>query len=172
MAVGVNPMEPFMPNPSKASNPLLATFAPWLLAVPAANDQGSAASAASYWGPSFETQARLWGQIIDVQRSFWSFYLPMLQVAPNFLNGAAQAVADDEVGLEPAETVDGIPDAFELQMRTWNHFLDANRSFWTAINWPGLGTNGESTEEAPGGEAEVETTTSSSAPRKRARAKR
>ena len=44
-------------------------------------------------------------------------------------SGANEAVK------EPEQSVDGVPDAFESQARSWNHLLDANRNFWTAFNW-------------------------------------
>lgn len=157
-----------MPNSSTKPNAILATFAPWMLNTPDSKDSETTSGATSPWGPQFESQARLWGQLIDAQRTFWSFYLPLFQAAPIFINGATKTIAEDEVGLEPAETVDGIPDAFELQMRTWNHFLDANRSFWSALNWPGVGGQIGARARAETGVGNAETR----APRKRARAKR
>lgn len=156
-----------MPNSSTKSNAILATFAPWLITMPESEDPESAAGATP-WGPQFESQARLWGQLIDAQRTFWSFYFPLFQAAPIFMNGTTKTVAQDEIGLEPAETVDGIPDAFELQMRTWNHFLDANRSFWGALNWPGVGQAAGAADAGEAGEEVAE----ARAPRKRAPAKR
>jgi len=157
-----------MPNTSNKSNAILATFAPWLITLPESEASESVADATP-WGPQFESQARWWGQLIDAQRSFWSFYLPLFQAAPIFMNGTTKTVAEDEIGLEPAETVDGIPDAFELQMRTWNHFLDANRSFWSALNWPGVGKPTGVPDDAEGA---GEVVSEARAPRKRAHAKR
>jgi hypothetical protein len=129
-----------MPNPSSPLgpfSPLQPFLAPWLFAMPTNPDEAKIAEAGPVWGPALESQARLWSQFIDMQRRLWTFYNPLLQNAPVFMNGEAKTVAEDEAGLEPAETVDGIPDAFELQARTWNHFLDANKNFWSAFSWPG-----------------------------------
>lgn len=83
-----------------------------------------------------EAQAQLWNQMLDANRSFWSLYTPWLQATPWLLNSTAVAAETEEEGLEPATTADGLPDAFELQARTWNRMLDAQRSFWTSLNWP------------------------------------
>ena len=130
-----------MPNPSSPFgpfSPLQSFFAPWLSAaqLKPGEGKGKGIEALPGWGPALESQARLWSEFIEMQRKLWSFYNPLLQAAPVFLNGQTKTVAEDETGLEPAETVDGIPDAFELQARTWNHFLDANRSFWSTMSWP------------------------------------
>lgn len=172
-----------MPNPSSPQgpfSPLQSFFAPWLFAMPTNPDDAKIAEAGPIWGPALESQARLWRQFIDMQRKIWSFYNPLLLNAPLFMNGAATTVAEDEAGLEPAETVDGIPDAFELQARTWNHFLDANRSFWTSMSWPTLAANATATDTADESQndeaADNETTERASArsatPAKKARAKR
>ena len=86
-------------------------------------------------GAVLENQARLWNQLLDAQRTIWAFYTPWLQTGPSLWNPAMLSTAADEAGKEPAQTVDGIPDALESQARSWNRFLDANRSFWTAISW-------------------------------------
>ncbi|HEY0856587.1 MAG TPA: hypothetical protein VGE16_05995 [Albitalea sp.] len=83
-----------------------------------------------------QAQAQLWNQMLDANRTLWSFYAPWLQATPWLLNGAAVAAESEEKGLEPATTADGLPDAFELQARSWNRLLDAQRSFWTSVNWP------------------------------------
>jgi hypothetical protein len=83
-----------------------------------------------------EAQAQLWNQMLDANRNFWSLYTPWLQATPWLMNGAAVAAETQEEGLEPATTADGLPDAFELQARSWNRLLDAQRSFWTSLNWP------------------------------------
>src|SRR5258706_1631670 len=159
-----------MSTSSNATNPLLAAFAPWLAALNSSDAQRGMAAPA--WAPSLESQARLWAPWIEAQRNFWSMYTSFFQSAPAFLNGGGKTIAEDEAGLEPAETSDGIPDAFELQMRTWNHYLDANRSFWTAISWPGTGDNAESANDASQGETAAVAPARAAAPRKRARAKR
>jgi hypothetical protein len=160
-----------MPTPSNASNPLLAAFAPWLAALPSSDAQsGIAGIAGPAWAPSLESQARLWAPWIEAQRNFWSMYTSFFQSVPAFLNGGGKTVAEDDAGLEPAETADGIPDALEMQMRTWNHFLDANRSFWTAISWPGTG-EAESANEASQSETAA-VAPARAAPRKKPRAKR
>jgi hypothetical protein len=83
-----------------------------------------------------EAQTRLWNHLLDANRSFWSFYTPWLPTGTWPLNTAVAPDNEAEVGTEPATTADGIPDAFELQTRSWNRFLDAHRSFWTSLNWP------------------------------------
>ncbi|MFL6663237.1 MAG: hypothetical protein ACJ8G7_13760, partial [Rhizobacter sp.] len=40
--------------------------------------------------------------------------------------------AENNAGADPW----GVAAVMETQARLWNHFLDANRSFWTALNWP------------------------------------
>src|SRR4051812_44310455 len=129
-----------MPNLSGSPSPFQLPFpglpqltmAPWFFGAPAAQAATSATdalNAAPGWGQALETQLRLWSQMVDVQRKFWSFYTPLLERTPMSLNGVTKTVAEDEQGMEPAETADGIPDPFELQMRTWNHFIDAHRNF-------------------------------------------
>lgn len=86
-----------------------------------------------------QAQAQLWNQMLDANRTLWSFYAPWLQATPWLLNGAAIAAESEEKGLEPATTADGLPDAFELQARSWNRLLDAQRTFWTSLNWPMTG---------------------------------
>jgi|GEM_PF-3039352 len=127
-----------MPDPFDTSTLFSSPFAPWFAAASAKSALPDPAQLAPFWGQTLEQQLRLWSEFVDVQRKFWSFYSPLFNAAPVFLNGTTKTVAEDENGLEPAETVDGIPDAFELQMRTWNHFVDANRSFWTKLPWTGM----------------------------------
>lgn len=83
-----------------------------------------------------EAQTRLWNHLLDANRSFWSLYTPWLPNGAWPLNTAVAPDDQAEVGTEPATTADGIPDAFELQTRSWNRFLDAHRSFWTSLSWP------------------------------------
>ncbi|HJV61577.1 MAG TPA: hypothetical protein VJ743_11570 [Albitalea sp.] len=112
-----------------------STAAPWPFS---AKTSDQPVSAETFWGfgPALEAQARLWNHFIDANRSLWSFYAPWLQMTPWLLNRAIAPVETEAGGEEPAQTADGIPDTLELQTRSWNRFLDANRSFWTALNWP------------------------------------
>lgn len=87
-------------------------------------------------GSVFEMQARLWNHMLDANRSFWDFMSPWMQASPWMLNNALAIEEEKEKGMEPAETVDGIPDAFEAQARSWNHFLDSHRTFWSSMTWP------------------------------------
>jgi hypothetical protein len=87
-------------------------------------------------GAALETQARLWNHLLDANRSFWSLYTPWLPVGPWAFGAAVTPLPREEEGEEPAQTADGVPDALESQARSWNHFLDAQRSFWTAAGWP------------------------------------
>ena len=84
----------------------------------------------------FEVQARLWNHLLDANRSFWDVMSPWMQASPWMINNALAVEEEREKGMEPAETADGIPDAFEAQARSWNHFLDAHRSFWSSMPWP------------------------------------
>jgi hypothetical protein len=104
-----------------------------------AANHGQPNSEADPWGmgAAIETQARLWNHLLDANRSFWSFYTPWLQLGSPWLWGMAGVQQDeDEEGMEPATTADGLPDPLELQARSWNRFLDASRSFWSAVSWP------------------------------------
>ena len=136
-----------MPDPFDTSALFSSPFAPWFAAAGAKSALPDPAQLAPFWGQTLEQQLRLWGEFVDVQRKFWSFYSPLFQAAPVYLNGTTKTVAEDETGLEPAETVDGIPDAFELQMRTWNHFVDANRKLWTNLPWAGAQSDADAAEE-------------------------
>ena len=104
---------------------------PW----PAQRDEGAI-------DPSFglqsllEAQMRLWNHMLDANRSFWQFYTPWLPPSGWELNPAAESDDETEVRPEPEMTVDGIPDPLEIQTRSWNHFLDAQRSFWSSLDWP------------------------------------
>jgi hypothetical protein len=95
------------------------------------------ADTADPWGMGnlIETQARLWNHLLDANRSFWEFYAPWLSAAPSLWNAALAPVERAEAVAEPEQSVNGVPDAFEAQARSWNHFLDANRNFWTAFAW-------------------------------------
>lgn len=124
-----------MPNLFEPSSPFQAPFVPWFFSAAANQPQADVLSSTPLWGQALEAQWRLWAEFVDMQRKIWSFYTPLIENAPVFLNGATKTVAEDEAGLEPAETVDGIPDALELQLRTWNHFLDANRRLWSTMSW-------------------------------------
>jgi len=86
-------------------------------------------------GTVIETQARLWNHLLDANRSFWEFYAPWFTAGPSLWNTALVPLAQQDTLKEPEQSVDGVPDALETQARSWNHFLDANRSFWTAFNW-------------------------------------
>lgn len=83
-----------------------------------------------------EAQTRLWNHLLDANRSLWSFYTPWLPTGAWIPDRVAGDSDKAEAGTEPAATVDGIPDPFELQTRSWNRFLDAQRGFWTALSWP------------------------------------
>lgn len=100
-------------------------------------------------GSVFETQARLWNHLLDANRSLWELYAPWLTAGPSLWNPALAPLAREDAGEEPAQTVDGVPDALETQARTWNHLLDANRNFWNAFGFmPGNGA-AEVSEQAP-----------------------
>jgi len=83
-----------------------------------------------------EAQTRLWNHLLDANRSLWSFYTPWLPTGAWAPDRTASDEGELELSIEPATTADGIPDPFELQTRSWNRFLDAQRSFWTALQWP------------------------------------
>ncbi len=118
-------------------------------------------------GSVIEAQARLWNHLLDANRSLWSFYTPWLQAAPSVWGVALAPLEHDERGEEPAKTADGVPDALEIQARSWNHFIDANRNFWTATTWqwpaaawPNAGVGGVAAHE------EAEETEEKAAPRR------
>ena len=145
-----------------------ASLWPQLAANSAENNAG-----ADPWGVTavMETQARLWNHFLDANRSFWAFYSPWLQAGPS-LWGSALVPLDAQAAEETeAKTADGIPDALELQTRSWNHFLDANRSFWTALNWPVPATPwvDVASNDAPRSEARPASAARRAAPRKTAR---
>ena len=85
-------------------------------------------------GSIFETQARLWNHLLDANRSLWEIYTPWFS-AGQMWAAALAPVAQDDTEDEPAETIDGVPDALESQARTWNHLLDANRNFWNSFGF-------------------------------------
>ena len=86
------------------------------------------------WGLAIviETQARLWNHLLDANRSFLEIYAPWFTSGPSLWN---PALAQDNAVKEPEQSIDGVPDPLESQARSWNHFLDANRSFWTSFGW-------------------------------------
>lgn len=88
-------------------------------------------------GPALEAQVLVWNQVVDANRSLLLLCTPWLQTAPLWWSkeGARTPVAED-TSLESAETADGVPDAFEVQARSWNRFLDMQRTFWTSVGWP------------------------------------
>jgi hypothetical protein len=75
----------------------------------------------------------VWAQFIDAHRAFWAVCTPWLPPSPWLWSNPAAAVEREEAGKEPARTVDGVPDALELQARTWNHLLDTQRRLWSAV---------------------------------------
>jgi hypothetical protein len=83
--------------------------------------------------PALERQVQLWNQLLDANRSIWAIYAPWLQVTPWLWNAASGAPVED---IEKEAVIDGVPDPLELQARSWNHFLDANKQFWAAFSWP------------------------------------
>jgi hypothetical protein len=83
--------------------------------------------------PALERQVQLWNQLLDANRSIWALYAPWLQVTPWLWNAAAGTPVEK---IETEAVVDGLPDPLELQARSWNHFLDASKQFWTAFSWP------------------------------------
>jgi hypothetical protein len=102
---------------------------------------------------AFEAQTRLWNHLLDANRSLWAFYAPWIATPPWFMNSGASPAAPIDAGEEPAQTADGLPDAFESQTRLWNHMVDANRQFWSAVTWavpgaPWLPTVDDSTSAA------------------------
>jgi hypothetical protein len=84
---------------------------------------------------AFETQARLWNHLLDANRSLLALYAPWMPAAWN-LGSTVEPVRALDQGIEPAKTVDGVPDAFESQTRLWNQFIDTNRNLWSAFTWP------------------------------------
>jgi len=114
----------------------------WMGPWPFANSGRDDETAAVPWSleSTLEAQTRLWNHMLDANRSLWMFYAPWLQAAPWWGDNPMAPADADEPGLEPAETADGLPDALESQARTWNHFMDAQRTFWSALNFevPGL----------------------------------
>ena len=83
--------------------------------------------------PALARHAELWNQLVDANRALFALWAPWLQVTPWFLNAAVGAPVEK---IEQEAVVDGIPDTLELQARQWNHFLDAQRQFWSAFGWP------------------------------------
>lgn len=120
---------------------MLNWMAPWPFSNIGHEDKTGAADTWSLES-AIEAQTRLWNHMLDANRSLWLFYAPWLQTAPWWGGNPMPPTQADavEVGMEPAETVDGLPDALESQARTWNHFLDAQRTFLSALNFevPGM----------------------------------
>ncbi len=88
------------------------------------------------WDPAnaWEAQTQFWNQLVELSRSFWSVYTTPLQAMPWLLN-TAPPLAAAEVLVEPVAVSDAASDALESQTRFWNHFLDAQRSFWSSYAW-------------------------------------
>jgi len=120
---------------------MLNWIAPWPISNSIPQD---GAGMAAPWSieSAIEAQTRLWNHMLDANRSLWLFYAPWLQTAPWWGTNPMPPTEADAVerGMEPAETVDGLPDALESQARTWNHFLDAQRNFLSALNFEVPGT--------------------------------
>jgi hypothetical protein len=83
--------------------------------------------------PALERQVQLWNQLLEANRSIWAVYAPWMQVTPWVWNAAAGSPVEK---IENEAVVDGLPDPLELQARSWNHFLDASKQFWTSFSWP------------------------------------
>jgi len=111
----------------------------WPPAASASVREGASPVAAPFdLAQAFEAQTRLWNHFLDTNRSLLAIYAPWMQAVPWMWSGAPEAVQSLEQGTEPAQTADGVPDPLESQARLWNHMLDANRSFWSAVSWPGV----------------------------------
>lgn len=120
-------------------------------------------------GAVLEAQMRLWNHLLDANRSLWSFYAPWLQAGPWGWIARDGIAGSDDAGTEPATTADGIPDALELQARSWNRFLDAHRNFWTAASWPvpaAPWTAPTAANETPGHDTDATVAHAATAPRK------
>jgi hypothetical protein len=109
----------------------------WPSAAPARGDTGAVATPFDL-AQAFEAQTRLWNHFLDTNRSLWAFYAPWMQGAPWVWNGALEPAQALDEGKEPAKTADGLPDPLESQARLWNEMIDANRSFWSVLSWPGV----------------------------------
>lgn len=97
----------------------------------------------------FETQARLWNHLLDANRSLWEIYAPWMSAGQLWSAALTPLERDaDADAEEPAETVDGVPDALETQARTWNHLLDANRNFWNAFGFMQMPSFGAAESES------------------------
>jgi hypothetical protein len=126
----------------------------------AAANGGADNGASDPWGLGtvLETQARLWNHLLDANRSVWELYMPWLAAGPSLWTApfAPLQQGAEEVAQQEAATNLGVPDVMEAQARSWNQFLDANRSFWTAFGWPiplagdafGVGAAREAAESA------------------------
>lgn len=112
--------------------------------------------------PALERQVQLWNQLLEANRSIWGLYAPWLQVTPWLWNAVGGAQVDK---IEKEAVIDGLPDPLELQTRSWNHFLDANKQFWSAFSWPmpdSVAANAATSEEEV---APAETSTPARKPR-------
>jgi len=141
------------------------TVPPW---APAKTDREDSNVGASPFDLSttLEAQARLWNQLLDANRSFWSLYAPWLSATAWNPNTALEPAQAMDRSTEPAATVDGVHDAFESQARLWNHLLDANRNFWSAITWSVPGAPWlPSVDDQPASAANDETSPSAAAAR-------
>jgi len=113
--------------------------APWPVTNDHSDNSTSSTPPAGPWDLAsiFEMQTRLWNQLLDMNRNFWSLY------------GWTPSALGLTIGNSPAETTETVIEqvadqpttadaeaVLESQTRLWNHFLDANRSFWSTIQWP------------------------------------
>jgi hypothetical protein len=111
---------------------MLSTNA-WLWPQVAANSAEVEAADPFGIGTVFEAQARLWSHMLYANRSFWSSTRHGSR--PHRRWNAALAPLGQEKEVRAEQSIRGVPDALEAQTRSRN-FLDANRNFWTAFNWP------------------------------------
>ena len=109
----------------------------WPQFVPNSGEQDASTDPWGF-GTVIETQARLWNHLLDANRSVMSFYMPWLQAGPSLWGAALTPLEHEDRAVETAKAAaEGVPDALEIQSRSWNQLLDANRSFWTAaLQWP------------------------------------
>jgi len=98
--------------------------------------RGDDAGRTALWDPTpvFELQTRFWNQFIEANRSFWSLYTTALPQLGWPQPGVAEPPAATESPAEP-DVVSEAESVLEAQTRLWNHFLDANRSLWSATAW-------------------------------------
>ncbi|WP_372524902.1 hypothetical protein [Piscinibacter sp.] len=112
------------------------TLRPQTGSAGAGTTHGPATPFPALWDPAnaWEAQTQFWNQLVELSRSFWSVYTTPLQAMPWLLN-TAPPLAAAEVMVEPVAASDAASDALESQTRFWNHFLDAQRSFWSSYAW-------------------------------------